>query len=100
MAIRREIAASWAAMQRGCLCPGDPPPVPGGPPYVDYRGIGLGSDLRGLSGPVLSGYALGHVVDPRRGPVAEAWLPPQVAQRHTMILEPTGSGKTTGVVVP
>jgi len=100
--VNREITRSLAAMASGVLAPGDPPPVPGGPDCLDYRGLATPGEIgvldqRAHNTTIFRG---GVLVDPRRGPQAPVGLPADILRKHAAIIGPTGSGKTSGVVIP
>ena len=100
--VNREIAGSQAAMGAGILAPGDPPPVPGGPDCLDYRGVATVSEL----GPLdqrrqnVWTFRAGMLLDPRRGSQGPVGLDAEVLRGHAAIVGPAGSGKTMGVIIP
>jgi type IV secretory pathway TraG/TraD family ATPase VirD4 len=85
------------APRSGILCPGDSSPPPGAD-VLDYRGLAHLSKVSGA----LAGKQppIGTFLDcrGRRGP--PLGLPVPLLFRHSAVLGPTGSGKTTSIIVP
>jgi hypothetical protein len=95
--VRHRIARSLACMRRGYLLPGDPPPVAGGPPALDYRGMATDRDLGRLALPRgRVGFGLGVLASQPASPVAIA--PTDLT--HAIVVGGPGSGKSFGLVVP
>ena len=82
----------------GVIGPGDPPPPPNGPmDYYDYRGVATPRDARALRD---KPFTLGRLLDPRRGARFSLGLSDSILEQHAVIVGPTGSGKTTSILVP
>ena len=85
--------------RRGILAPGDPPPPPNaGGSYYDFRGVArLGKVPPEYQA---AEFPLGRYVDPAKGPRQPIGLPSEALQTHAAVVAPTGSGKTTSIIVP
>jgi type IV secretory pathway TraG/TraD family ATPase VirD4 len=85
--------------RRGILAPGDPPPPPNaGDSYYDFRGV---LSLRKIPPEYQTAeFPLGRYVDPARGPRQPIGLPASALETHAAVVAPTGSGKTTSIIVP
>ena len=98
--LRRTVHTSQAAMARGFLAPGDPPPIGGGRSFLDYRGIACASDLGPLAATVAGGFPAGRLQHPAQGAVARVTLPLDLLRRHAAVIGGAGNGKTAGIIVP
>ena len=85
--------------RRGFLAPGDPPPAASaGGGYYDYRGV---LDIRRVPPELRSAtFPLGQFISPARGSLGPIGLPEGLVSQHVTMVGPTGSGKTTSIVVP
>jgi type IV secretory pathway TraG/TraD family ATPase VirD4 len=88
----------------GVLAPGDRPPLPGVvDDFYDYRGIATAREIEELDARRFGAdsFRLGWLLDPKSNqhevPVA---LPLDVLRRHAAVIGPSGTGKTTGILVP
>jgi type IV secretory pathway TraG/TraD family ATPase VirD4 len=96
------LARSRAIVGTGVLGPGDPPPPPGSPDFLDYRGLVTAREVVRLDqrrlGP--ASFRLGTLLDVHRGGELPIGLPADALHRHAAVVGPAGSGKTAGVLVP
>ena len=85
--------------RRGILAPGDPPPPPNaGGSYYDFRGV---LSLRKVPPEYQAAeFPLGRYVDAAKGPRQSIGLPSGALETHAAVVAPTGSGKTTSIIVP
>lgn len=85
--------------RRGILAPGDPPPPPSaGGSYYDFRGV---LSLRKVPPEYQTAeFPLGRYIDPAKPPRQPMGLPSEALETHAAIVAPTGSGKTTSIIVP
>jgi len=85
--------------RRGILAPGDPPPPPSaGDSYYDFRGV---LSLRKVPPEYQTAeFPLGRYIDPAKGPGRPIGLPANVLETHAAVVAPSGSGKTTSIIVP
>lgn len=85
--------------RRGILAPGDPPPPPNaGDSYYDFRGV---LSLRKVPPEYQTAeFPLGWYVDPAKGPRQRIGLPSGALETHAAVVAPSGSGKTTSIIVP
>lgn len=85
--------------RRGVLAPGDPPPPPNaGGSYYDFRGV---LSLRKVPPEYQAAeFPLGRYIDPAKGPRQPIGLPSSALETHAAVVAPTGSGKTTSIIVP
>lgn len=84
------------AARSGILAPGDPPPPPNSGDFYDYRGVAVPNQLKPLVGP----FALGVGIDPRKGNRQQLGLLADDLAQHAAVVGPTGSGKTSSLIVP
>lgn len=91
------VKPSRMARRTGVLAPGDPPPAGVRSGYLDYRGVALPSEL----GQLHSGlFPIGRMAHPQRGAEVPGWMSWDQVIRHTAVIGPAGSGKTTSLLVP
>jgi type IV secretory pathway TraG/TraD family ATPase VirD4 len=85
--------------RRGVLAPGDPAPPPNaGGSYYDFRGV---LSLRKVPPEYQAAeFPLGRYIDPAKGPRQPIGLPSGALETHAAVVAPTGSGKTTSIIVP
>jgi type IV secretory pathway TraG/TraD family ATPase VirD4 len=85
--------------RRGILAPGDPPPPPNsGDSYYDFRGV---LSLRKVPPEYqMAEFPLGRYIDPAKGPRQPIGLPAGALETHAAVVAPSGSGKTTSIIVP
>lgn len=89
--------AAGRGPRRGVLAPGDQPPS-SGESYYDFRGV---LSLKRVPPEYQAAeFPLGRYVDPAKGPRQSFGLPAVALERHAVVVAPTGSGKTTSIIVP
>jgi type IV secretory pathway TraG/TraD family ATPase VirD4 len=91
--------AAGRGARRGILAPGDPPPPPNaGGSYYDFRGV---LSLRKVPPEFqMAEFPLGRYINPAKAPKQPIGLPSEALETHAAIVAPTGSGKTTSIIVP
>ena len=85
------------AARSGVLGPGDADPPPHSGDFYDYRGLLPVKALSPLAG---MPFRLGAALDVHKGPRFDIGLTSGVLERHAAIIGPTGSGKTSSLVIP
>jgi type IV secretory pathway TraG/TraD family ATPase VirD4 len=96
-AARSRVRPSRRALRSGVLVAGDSPPSGVTSGFYDYRGLALPSQLAELQSGLVP---IGGVVHPQSGVQFDGWLDWQQVVRHTVVVGPPGSGKTTCLLVP
>lgn len=80
------------------LMPGNrAPSLPPQGDVHDYRGLATPVELRSLS---RGGVSLGHYQAPGGMPQGPLYLPTSLLHQHAVVVGPTGSGKTAGIMEP
>lgn len=89
--------AAGRGARRGLLAPGDPPPN-AGESYYDFRGV---LSLKKVPPEYQAAeFPLGRYIDPAKGPKQPIGLPSEALEKHAAVVAPSGSGKTTSIIVP
>ncbi|MGD1908324.1 MAG: type IV secretory system conjugative DNA transfer family protein [Leptolyngbyaceae cyanobacterium] len=85
-------------IQNQILVPGDNRPrLPSRGDIHDYRGLATTDELSSLK---QGGISLGRYQPPGGRPQGQLYLPTQFLYQHAVVVGPTGSGKTAGIINP
>lgn len=99
LADRAALHVAGRGARRGLLAPNDPTPPPTAPTdYWDYRGVATWKEARNLAE---GAFPLGSVVELGRGRLrGPIGIPEELMGRHAVVVGPSGTGKTKGLLIP